>query len=334
MPVGQRMPTLNMSRILRNLGYRTGQSRKLTYYRHPIYGRDNYGVETDSVKVNEIVIPDVQGYVRTQTTKNFTIIKGGGNIVGAANIYLPRLETLKNYPNFDQDNNVFFNEVEGWDVLYDVDRIVYPVVTSGTTDWHTGTLSGATFTSDGEALTVDLGGLGANYSGTVFHSGSNNVLEANRLKFQIKASGAIGFPSFKITTSGTSSDFDITYTIDGLTLPTDDYVSIDVPFASGVVADNTSIYMSGTRYPVTVTSGSKYAWTYSGANDYYINNLRLLTLDVSGNASTDTVTVKNVNFYKEIEWSVHSVKDYTDEYMCLECVRTVGKRQSIRRAYG
>ena len=95
-----------------------------------------------------------------------------------------------------------------------------------------------------------------------------------------------GFPSFKITTSGTSSDFDITYTIDGLTLPTDDYVSIDVPFASGVVADNTSIYMSGTRYPVTVTSGSKYAWTYSGANDYYINNLRLLTLDVSGNAST------------------------------------------------
>ena len=60
----------------------------------------------------------------------------------------------------------------------------------------------------------------------------------------------------------------------------------------------------------------------------------LLTLDVSGNASTDTVTVKNVNFYKEIEWSVHSVKDYTDEYMCLECVRTVGKRQSIRRAYG
>ena len=174
MPVGQRMPTLNMSRILRNLGYRTGQSRKMTYYRYPIYGRDNYGVENDSIKVNEILIPNVQGYVRTQTTKNFTIIKGGGNIVGAANIYLPRLETLKNFPNFDQDNNVFFNEVEGWDVLYDVDRIVYPVVTSGTSDWYTGTLSGGSFTSDGEALTIDLGGLGANYSGTVFHSGTNN----------------------------------------------------------------------------------------------------------------------------------------------------------------
>ena len=92
--------------------------------------------------------------------------------------------------------------------------------------------------------------------------------------------------------------------------------------------------MSGTRYPITVTSGSKYAWTYSGANDYYINNLRMLTLDVSGSSANDNVTLKNVNFYKEIEWSVHSVKDYTDEYMCLECVRTVGKRQSIRRAYG
>jgi hypothetical protein len=334
MPVGQRMPTLNMSRVLRNLGYRTGQSRKLTYYRYPIYGRDNYGVETTDVKINEILIPDVQAYVRTQTTKNFTLIKGGGNVVGAAHIYLPRLETLKNYPNFDQDNNIFFNEVEGWDVLYDVDRIVYPVITSGTSDWYAGTLSGATFSSDGERLAVDLGGLGANYSGTVFHSGSNNVLEANRLKFQIKASGVVGFPSFKVTTSGTSSDFDITYTIDDLKLPTDDYLSIDVPFVSGVTADNSSIYMSGTRYPVTVTSGSKYAWTYSGANDYYLNNLRLLTLDVSGNSVSDAIEIKNVNFYKEIEWSVHAVKDYTDEYMCLQCVRTVGKRQSIRRAYG
>jgi hypothetical protein len=30
MPVGQRAPTLNMSKLLRQLGFRTGQSRKLT----------------------------------------------------------------------------------------------------------------------------------------------------------------------------------------------------------------------------------------------------------------------------------------------------------------
>ena len=33
MPVGQRAPTLNMSKLLRQIGYRTGQSRKITYYR-------------------------------------------------------------------------------------------------------------------------------------------------------------------------------------------------------------------------------------------------------------------------------------------------------------
>jgi hypothetical protein len=38
-------------------------------------------------------IPNVQAYVRTIMTKNFTLEREGSNIVGAAMMYLPRLST-------------------------------------------------------------------------------------------------------------------------------------------------------------------------------------------------------------------------------------------------
>ena len=152
MPVGQRAPTLNMSKLLRQLGFRTGQSRKLTYYRDAIFGRDDYGVETTTVAVNELQIPNIQAYVRTIMTKNFTLEREGSNIVGASMMYLPRLSTLKEFPNLNQSNNVYFNDVEGFDTIIDVDHNVLNIPTSGTGNW---TPTGCTIASDGEANKIE-----------------------------------------------------------------------------------------------------------------------------------------------------------------------------------
>ena len=39
---------INMSGLLKKLSFRTGQSRRVVYYRPPIYGKDNYGVESNT----------------------------------------------------------------------------------------------------------------------------------------------------------------------------------------------------------------------------------------------------------------------------------------------
>ena len=54
-----------MSGLLKRLSFQTGQSRKVTYYRPPVYTKDDYGVETDSVATNgeEIIVPDVRAYI-------------------------------------------------------------------------------------------------------------------------------------------------------------------------------------------------------------------------------------------------------------------------------
>ena len=47
---------------------------------------------------------------------------------------------------------------------------------------------------------------------------------------------------------------------------------------------------------------------------------------------TDTVQIKELEFYKSISWHVHSLKDMTDGYLIFNCVRTTGRYDSRRRA--
>tara|TARA_Y100000310_G_scaffold34795_1_gene32947 strand:+ start:735 stop:1721 length:987 start_codon:yes stop_codon:yes gene_type:complete len=327
MPVGQRAPTINMSKILRQLGYRTGQSRKITYYREPIYGKDGYGVETTAVTVNEIVIPNVQAYIRTQITKDFVIQKGGGNIVGSALIYLPRLNTLKNYPNFDQGNNIYFNEIEGWDKIIDKDRTVYTIPTSGAGDWSA---NAGTVSSDGETVSVVLttGSSRVDYLAPT----ASNTLEANRFTFQVRADteDAVSFDNLRLSHGGiaasTSADFD---TQDNVVLLDDTWLTVDLPFASGtgaLPASSSSVYQAGERHNVAITSGSSFDYK----DDFYRFRFELSD---AGSLNGAVLQFRNMHYYKAIDWSVHAIRDYTDEYMCLECVRTAGKRDSLRRAY-
>jgi len=342
MPVGQRAPTLNMSKLLRQIGYRTGQSRKITYYRDAIFGRDDYGVETTTVAVNELQLPNVQAYIRTVMTKNFTLEREGSNVVGASMIYLPRLSTLKGFPNFNQQNNVYFNDVEGFDTIIDIDHEVFEVPTSGTTSW-TGT--GCTLTSDGEALTATLTATGA----TIEYATNSNTLEAGRIAFQAQASGGVHIKNIYSYNGGAT---DATPNVvnyqntTGVPVYTNAYLPIDIPWGSGnwtninasttAASGTTSIYASGTRYQYMIKDADGVNAGVSGAagfNYNYTGNLRKFKVTVSGTIG-NTIKLRQARYYQPIYWQVQGIKEYNDEYMALKCIRTYGPRQSLRRAYG
>ena len=308
---GVRPGALNMNRVFRALRYRTEQAQYVTYHRPPIYKTDDYGVPSGTIGSQEILLPDLPAIIRPALTADYSQQAMGSNIIGAARVYTPNIETIKNIPNFDQDNNTNFNEIEGWDKLITNYRTIYSIPTSGTSNWSTD--EGA-ITSDGESITNTLTGDGY----IRFTASTKNILEADRIRFKIK-------PNFSMTlTSGTSLNTDdetLTYTPTALVVPSGTWLTIDLPFVSGTTA--TSIYQSGTRYATTV----------GGTYDYE-TNLKQFQLNYTGySAGTDTVQVREIEYYKSIAWSVHSLKDMTDGYMIFNCVRTKGTYDSRRRAY-
>ena len=107
---GVRPGALNMNRVFRALRYRTEQAQKVTYHRPTIYKTDNYGVPSGSVGSPEILLPDLPAIIRPAMTADYSQEKFGSNIIGAARVYTPNITTIKNLPNFNQDNNTNFNE--------------------------------------------------------------------------------------------------------------------------------------------------------------------------------------------------------------------------------
>ena len=301
-----------MSGLLKRLSFQTGQSRKVTYYRPPVYGKDNYGVETDSKSAEEIIVPDVRAYIHNKSDKSFVQQRAGHNVTGKAKIYLPNLSTLKNFPNFS--GATAFNEPEGFDKIIDYDRTVYQVPTTVTTGW-TGTGSVA---SDGESLTLTATGDG----NLLFQTSAINTLESDRLQFKIKGSGSVELKAIRSYHGGTSSAYRVNWDNDNFVLLDDTYLTIDLPFTSGTTG--ASIYQNGTRHNTPVTSGASFN---------YANDLRIFRLEYNAD-NNDTVTIKDVKYYKSSEWSIHEINDYNDEFMSLSCVRTEGRRDSRRRAYG
>ena len=221
------------------------------------------------------------------------------------------METIKNFDNFNQDNNTNFNEIEGWDRLITNYRTILSIPTSGTTNWST---DSGSIASDDESITNTLTGNGyLKYTAT-----NKNALEADRIRFRIKT-------NFTATlTSGTSlntSDQTLTYTPSSLTIPSGQWLTIDLPYISGSTA--TSIYRDGTRYATTI----------GGTYDYE-TNVKAFQINYTGfTATTNTIQIKEVEYYKSVSWHVHSLKDMTDGYIIFNCVRTTGRDDARRRAY-
>ena len=63
------------------------------------------------------------------------------------------------------------------------------------------------------------------------------------------------------------------------------------------------------------------------------NPFERFELSVDGTKG-NTVMIRGIEYYKSISWHVHSLKDMTDGYIIFNCVRTKGRRDSLRRAYG
>jgi hypothetical protein len=318
---GVRPGALNMNRVFRALRYRTEQAQKVTYHRPTIYKTDNYGVPSGSVGSPEILLPDLPAIIRPAMTADYSQEKFGSNIIGAARVYTPNITTIKNLPNFNQDNNTNFNEIEGWDRLITNYRTIYSVPTSGTSGWGTGSATANwTFSSDGETLTATTG---ADYDGAFkFTTSATNTLEADRLRFKIKASGAVVLNAIRSFNGATQdNDYRLNYAPTSLTIPTGSWLTVDVPFISGTSA--TSIYLDGVRKAVTVTAGSNFD---------YEDDLRDFELRVSGSASGNKIYVRAIEYYKSVSWHVHSLKDMTDGYIIFNCVRTSGRYDSRRRA--
>ena len=322
---GTRPGHINMARILRQLRHRSDQSRLVTYHRPPIYGKDNYGVEGGTIVTQELLYPDLPALIRPAMTADYQLERAGANIIGAARVYTPNLQTIKGYANFDQTvTNPNFDEIEGWDRFIDRQRYIYSVPASTVTGWTSGSAD-VTFATDGQQITATLG---TDYDGTLYYTtGATNTLEADRLRFQIMASGAsnIELSSIKSYNGATqNSAYALTYTPASLSIPTGSWLTVDVPFVSGTVSSGTSIYIDGTRYAVVVTKGASFD---------YEANFRDIEFEVSGAASGNTVMIRDIKYYKSISWHVHSVKELNTDFTTYNCVRTSGKRDSRRRAY-
>tara|TARA_R110000824_G_scaffold1291_3_gene6735 strand:- start:14865 stop:15818 length:954 start_codon:yes stop_codon:yes gene_type:complete len=308
---GVRPGALNMNRVFRALRYRTEQAKYVTYHRPAIYKTDDYGVPSGTVGSQEILLPDLPAIIRPALTADYSEQTLGSNIIGAARVYTPNITTIKNLPNFDQDTNTNFNEIEGWDKLITNYRTIFNPPTSGNSDWTT---DAGAITSDGESVTNTLTGNGY----LLYTATSKNALEADRLRFKIKTNFTLTLTNFK---SKNTDDEVLTFTPTALTVPSGTWLTIDVPYVSGTSA--TSIYRGGTRYAVTV------AGTYD-----YETNIKTLEFNYTGYTGvTNTVQIREVEYYKSIAWSVHSLKDMTDGYMIFNCVRTKGRYDSRRRAY-
>jgi len=314
-----------MARILRQLRHRSDQSRLVTYHRPPIFGKDNYGVEGGTIVTQELLYPDLPALIRPAMTADYRLEKAGANVIGAARVYTPNLQTVKGYSNFDQTvTNPNFDEIEGWDRFIDRQRYIYTVPTNATTGWTSGTAD-VTFASDGQQITATLG---TDYNGTLYYTtGATNTLEADRIRFQIKASGAsnIALTNFKSFNGGTQdANYQIKYAPASLSIPTGSWLTIDMPWETDTVASGSSIYIDGTRYAVTVTTGSSFD---------YEANFRDFEFEISGAASGNTIMLRDIKYYKSISWHVHSLKELNTDFITYNCVRTRGRRDSVRRAY-
>jgi len=313
-----------MGRVIRQLSGHTNQSRKMVYHRPSIYGKDGYGVTSGGaagISTPEMLLPDLPVLVRPLVTKDYQLTKGGANVIGASRIYTANIRTIKGIPNFNQEDNVNFDEIEGWDRFIDNDRTIYRIPTTATGTWGGNVSAPATtVTTDGESVILTVDG----DSSFSFTTAATNTLEADRLRFQIKASGAVQLNAVHVFHSGNTDDTRLAYDNTDFVLLDNNWLTIDMPFVSGTVDKGTSIFQSGTRYNVDVTSGDDFTY-----------ELDFREIQIHFSATTDdTIYVRNAEYYKSISWHVRSVREYNDGFIIFNCVRTRGKRDSLRRSYG
>ena len=329
--------SLNMPKMLRHLSHRSSQVRNLTFIRDPIYRKVtkttkgtsnnalagpavNFGYETDSyaaqaasantayhINSPELILPGLKMLQSPITSRSGNLERTGHRITGACTFYAPSMSYIKSLPNFT--DAVAFSELESYDKLIDIERIIHHPVN-------------ISVTSNAPIINFDSGTAG---------------YEIDRIQFKIKTATNVNFQdiSLVINDAGTAKlirwqgDNDIplvagtTYTFDAHFREIKSADSYD-QWIDGVAYNmDSDIYLNGT------TTGT----TYSLDTLYGDTNNELVSLKFTLDASV-AVEVTDIYLYKEAEWRVDSIQDYRDEYMKIGAVRVRGDRTSRRRAYG
>ena len=316
---------VNMPKLLRQMRHRTSQVRDLVFIRDPIYRKStkttksggtlagpavNFGYEEKLSTARaegsdaayhadspELVIPGLKCLQSPVISRSGELERTGHRITGQCTFYAPSLDYILGLDNFSETTQ--FNELETYDKLIDIERIIYKVADySATNTSHTL----QTFADKAAGYQLD------------------------RLQFKIKS----GTTLTKIALSGNEGGSTKSLTWSGsLALSSSEYVTIDVPLRDIAVSDKTSVYKDGVRTELTAGTDNTILDIdrLYGASTYDLLSLVLTT-------SSGLVELKDIFLYKEAEWRIEAIKDYRDEYMQIGAVRVRGDRGSRRRAYG
>ena len=314
-----------MPKLLRQMRHRTSQVRDLVFIRDPIYRKStkttksggtlagpavNFGYEENLSTARtegsdaayhadspELILPGLKCLQSPVISRSGELERTGHRITGACTFYAPSLDYILALDNFSETTQ--FNELETYDKLIDIERIIYTA-----TDYSATSTSHTIKTFDDKSAGYQL----------------------DRLQFKIKS----GTTLTKIALSGDEGGTTKSLTWSGsLALSSSEYITIDVPLRDIDAGDTTSVYKDGVRTELTAGTDNTILDIDKlyGASTYDLLSLVLTT-------SSGLVELKDIYFYKEAEWRIQSIKDYRDEYMEIGAVRVRGDRGSRRRAYG
>jgi hypothetical protein len=316
---------VNMPKLLRQMRHRTSQVRDLVFIRDPIYRKStkttksggtlagpavNFGYEENLSTARtegsdaayhadspELILPGLKCLQSPVISRSGELERTGHRITGACTFYAPSLDYILALDNFSETTQ--FNELETYDKLIDIERIIYTA-----TDYSATSTSHTIKTFDDKSAGYQL----------------------DRLQFKIKS----GTTLTKIALSGNEGGTTKSLTWSGsLALSSSEYITIDVPLRDIDAGETTSVYKDGVRTELTAGTDNTILDIDKlyGASTYDLLSLVLTT-------SSGLVELKDIYFYKEAEWRIQSIKDYRDEYMEIGAVRVRGDRGSRRRAYG
>ena len=333
MPSAINVGSINLPKMMRHLSHRSSQVRDLTFVRDAIKQKDvkttgqssstegsgstlegpavSFGYEKTSsaaatagtdtayhASSPEIVLPGLTMLQSPIISRRGRLEKTGHRISGACTFYAPSLDYIMALDNFKDAKA--FAELESYDKLYDMERILHnPSNVSETQQTTTFSFSDAT-----------------------------SGYEVDRVRFKIKTAGTLLYVQLSANIDGGAATlkWDDTH---GVALSSSEFTTIDLPISKAEVGDTTSVYKDGTRteYTAQLTGSFDVDKVYGDSN----NELSSLIVQLS---SSSAVELRDIYLYKEAEWRIESIKDYRDEYMQLGAVRVRGDRASRRRAYG
>jgi hypothetical protein len=332
--------SINLPKMMRQIKHRTSQVRDLVFVRDPVYRKEtkttgqsnltegagstlagpavNFGYETSSyaqqdagvdlayhVNTPEIVLPGLTMLQSPIASRSGSLERGGHRITGACTFYAPSLDYIKALDNFK--NAVAFSELESYDKLYDMERIIE----TKPDDTSTSTL---------------------NFNVSFGFTNPTSGYEIDRIQFKVRAPPIAGTIQLDyVLLTGYIGGVEATLKWDGnLTLSGTAFTTIDLPISNVEATDTTSIYKDGVRaeYTAAITGGFDVDKTTGIDSDN-----RLSGLDIKFAGAGD-IYIKDIYLYKEAEWRIESIKDYRDEYMQIAAVRVRGDRASRRRTYG